>query len=125
MDVKINLDDYKSFIIDRIDTLVKENGESDTGFSVSLGYTESFFAGIKSKRRWPTLENLLLIARHFNITVTELLDPEYLIRQDELSRLVRANLSDNDVRTLIEMFEKLDQEGIQALMKFLHQLIGK
>lgn len=101
----------EKFIRERITELRIQKNISEYKMSLDLGHSKSYIQSISSGRAMPSMSEFLYICEYLDITPKEFFDTElqspYLLEQASKGM---QTLSDNDLKLLISMIDRLNKK---------------
>ena len=102
------------------DSQMKRLGLSNYQLSKDTGISDSLIGYWRSGKRKPTLDNLIILAKYFNVTL------DYLVFGGENTSIMLGTDSlSNDERELIETYNKLDRRGQHRVHTIIYEELDR
>lgn len=102
------------------DSQMKRLGLSNYQLSKDTGISDSLIGYWRSGKRKPTLDNLIILAKYFNVTL------DYLVfGGEDTSIMLGIDSLSNDERELIETYNKLDRRGQHRVHTIIYEELDR
>lgn len=103
-----------------LDKEMKLRNLSNYQLSKETGISDSLISYWRNGKRKPTLDNLILLAKHFNVTI------DYLVFGSQNSSIMFGNDSlSNDENELISTYNRLDRRGQHRVHTIIYEELDR
>lgn len=103
-----------------LDKEMKLRNLSNYQLSKETGISDSLISYWRNGKRKPTLDNLILLAKHFNVTI------DYLVFGSQNNSIMFGNDSlSNDENELISTYNRLDRRGQHRVHTIIYEELDR